>query len=94
MHHREFKCRQSSKTEKPIERYRVDNPIVYPTSSNGDASRELSWGIAGGSRSSRSNLSVRSDIGDETPWRKQKPLCMLQINGIILKLLEQLKIDS
>lgn len=47
------------------------------TSSKGGASYKLSCGLAAGSRSSKSNLSVRSEMGDEIPWRKQNPLCML-----------------
>lgn len=86
LHHHHFKCSQGSKNCKMNWKTWNEHPYhIYLTSSNGGASYNLSWGIAGGSRSSRSNLSVRSDIGDGTPWRKQKPLCMLHSEGINMR---------
>jgi|APAra0007618328_1042625.scaffolds.fasta_scaffold09615_2 hypothetical protein len=40
----------------------------HVTSSNGGTSYMLSIGVAGASRSSRSNLWVRSETAEEIPW--------------------------
>lgn len=61
----------------PVMKKKIKGMFINLTSSKGGASYKLSWGVAGESRSSRSNLSVRSEIGDKIPWRKQNPLCML-----------------
>lgn len=42
--------------------------ICHVTSSNGGASYMLSRGVAGASRSSMSNLWVRSETVEEIPW--------------------------